>query len=48
MYSNILVALDGSEPSSRALDAALALASESGARHTPVYVVDLLVPAYDM
>ncbi|PXX33589.1 universal stress protein [Burkholderia sp. MS455] len=48
MYSNILVALDGSEPSSRALDAALTLASESGARLTPVYVVDFLVPAYDM
>ncbi|RQS96895.1 universal stress protein [Burkholderia seminalis] len=48
MYSNILVALDGSDTSSRALDAALTLASETGARLTPVYVVDLLVPAYDM
>ncbi|PFH20665.1 universal stress protein [Burkholderia sp. JKS000303] len=48
MYSNILVALDGSETSSRALDTALTLASESGARLTPVYVVDFLVPAYDM
>ena len=48
MYSNILVALDGSDTSSRALDAALALASETGARLTPVYVVDFLVPAYDM
>ncbi|MFJ1214760.1 universal stress protein [Burkholderia pyrrocinia] len=47
MYSNILVALDGSDTSSRALDAALTLASESGARLTPVYVVDFLVPAYD-
>ncbi|WP_261543339.1 universal stress protein [Burkholderia multivorans] len=48
MYSNILVALDGSDTSSRALDAALDLAAESGARLTPVYVVDFLVPAYDM
>ncbi|WP_175970323.1 universal stress protein [Burkholderia sp. BCC0322] len=48
MYSNILVALDGSDTSSRALDAALGLASETGARLTPVYVVDFLVPAYDM
>jgi len=47
MYSNILVALDGSDASSRALDAALALAAETGARLTPVYVVDFLVPAYD-
>ncbi|KUY55148.1 MULTISPECIES: universal stress protein [Burkholderia] len=47
MYSNILVALDGSDTSSRALDAALNLASETGARLTPVYVVDFLVPAYD-
>ncbi|MGU7780949.1 universal stress protein [Burkholderia sp. PU8-34] len=48
MYSNILVALDGSETSSQALDAALTLASESGARLTPVYVIDFLVPAYDV
>ncbi|WP_175925372.1 universal stress protein [Burkholderia cepacia] len=48
MYSNILVALDGSDTSSRALDAALTLAAETGARLTPVYVVDFLVPAYDM
>ncbi|AOK15102.1 universal stress protein UspA [Burkholderia cepacia] len=48
MYSNILVALDGSETSSHALDAALTLAAETGARLTPVYVVDFLVPAYDM
>lgn len=48
MYSNILVALDGSDTSSRALDAALDLAAETGARLTPVYVVDFLVPAYDM
>ncbi|RQR34181.1 universal stress protein [Burkholderia sp. Bp9142] len=47
MYSNILVALDGSDTSSRALDAALNLAAETGARLTPVYVVDVLVPAYD-
>ncbi|OJA99937.1 universal stress protein, partial [Burkholderia ubonensis] len=47
MYSHILVALDGSETSSHALDAALTLASETGARLTPVYVVDLMVPAYD-
>ncbi|AOI75900.1 universal stress protein [Burkholderia sp. NRF60-BP8] len=48
MYSNILVALDGSDTSSRALDVALDLAAETGARLTPVYVVDFLVPAYDM
>ncbi|WP_175711772.1 universal stress protein, partial [Burkholderia ambifaria] len=48
MYSNILVALDGSDTSSRALDAALTLASDTHARLTPVYVVDFLVPAYDM
>ncbi|WP_175885032.1 universal stress protein [Burkholderia sp. BCC0044] len=48
MYSNILVALDGSDTSSRALDAALDLAAQTGARLTPVYVVDFLVPAYDM
>ncbi|CAM2172293.1 Universal stress protein UspA [Burkholderia latens] len=47
MYSNILVALDGSDTSSGALDAALNLASVTGARLTPVYVVDFLVPAYD-
>ncbi|RKU04247.1 universal stress protein UspA [Burkholderia sp. Nafp2/4-1b] len=47
MYSNILVALDGSDTSSRALDAALDLAAETGARLTPVYVVDFMVPAYD-
>ncbi|OJB07225.1 universal stress protein, partial [Burkholderia ubonensis] len=47
MYSHILVALDGSETSSHALDAALTLAAETGARLTPVYVVDLMVPAYD-
>ncbi|KVT41266.1 universal stress protein [Burkholderia ubonensis] len=48
MYSSILVALDGSETSARALDAALTLASETGARLHPVYVVDFLVPAYDV
>ncbi|WP_175975824.1 universal stress protein [Burkholderia sp. BCC1047] len=48
MYSNILVALDGSDTSSRALDAALDLAAQTGARLTPVYVVDFLAPAYDM
>ncbi|MCO8590658.1 universal stress protein [Burkholderia multivorans] len=47
MYSNILVALDGSETSSRALDAALDVAAQAGAQLTPVYVVDFLVPAYD-
>ncbi|KVD88321.1 universal stress protein UspA [Burkholderia ubonensis] len=48
MYSNILVALDGSETSARALDAALTLASETGARLHPVYVVDFLVSASDV
>lgn len=48
MYTNILVALDGSETSSSALDAALTLASESAARLTPVYVVDYFLPVYDM
>ena len=41
MFSNILVALDGSETSSRALDAALMLASQMGARLNPVYAVIL-------
>ncbi|KWK49259.1 universal stress protein UspA [Burkholderia stagnalis] len=45
---DILVALDGSETSSSALDAALTLASESAARLTPVYVVDYFLPVYDM
>ncbi|MGK8206124.1 universal stress protein [Burkholderia cenocepacia] len=48
MYSNILVALDGSDTASHALDAALALAAESGATLHPVHVIDFMSPAYDI
>ncbi|AHI74924.1 universal stress family protein [Burkholderia thailandensis 2002721723] len=47
MYSIILVALDGSETASHALDAALQLAVDTGARLVPVYVVDMPVFAFD-
>ncbi|MGA7780164.1 MAG: universal stress protein [Paraburkholderia sp.] len=47
MYQHILVALDGSETSARALEAALRLARESGAELQPLYVVDVPVVAYD-
>lgn len=48
MYKKILVAVDGSETSSRALAAAVDLARESGARLQPVFVVDVPLLAYDV
>ncbi|MFC0398327.1 universal stress protein [Paraburkholderia rhizosphaerae] len=41
MYTNILVALDGSETSQQALETALRVACISGALLHPVYVVDM-------
>jgi nucleotide-binding universal stress UspA family protein len=41
MYSSILVALDGSDTSHQALDAALRLARENGALLHPLYVIDM-------
>lgn len=46
MYAHILVALDGSETASRALDAALRLAAETGAELDPLYVIDSPVLAF--
>lgn len=48
MYQKILVALDGSETSERALDAALQLAHDAGAQLQPLFVVDVPVIAYDV
>jgi nucleotide-binding universal stress UspA family protein len=48
MYQKILVALDGSEPSERALDAALQLAHDANAQLQPLFVVDVPVIAYDV
>jgi nucleotide-binding universal stress UspA family protein len=47
MYSNILVALDGSETSAHALDAALRLARGSHALLHPLYVIDVPLVAFD-
>lgn len=47
MYQQILVAVDGSETSARAFDAALQLARESGAQLQPLYVVDVPLMSYD-
>ncbi len=47
MYSHILVALDGSDTASRALDTALQLAADTGAELHPVYVVDIPILAFD-
>ncbi|WP_144158135.1 universal stress protein [Paraburkholderia sp. BCC1885] len=47
MYRYILVAIDGSETSRRAFDAALQLARESGAALQPLYVVDVPLMVYD-
>ncbi len=47
MYQHILVAIDGSETSRYAFDAALQLARESDAQLQPLYVVDNPLMAYD-
>jgi nucleotide-binding universal stress UspA family protein len=47
MYKRILVAIDGSETSTHAFDAALQLARENGAELQPLYVVDNPLMAYD-
>ncbi|MEA3130262.1 MAG: hypothetical protein QOF46_2057 [Paraburkholderia sp.] len=47
MYTRILVAIDGSETSEHAFDAALQLAHETGAQLQPLYVVDNPLMAYD-
>jgi nucleotide-binding universal stress UspA family protein len=47
MYQKILVAVDGSETSTRALTAAIGLARDSGARLQPLYVVDVPLMSYD-
>jgi nucleotide-binding universal stress UspA family protein len=48
MYNRILIALDGSDTASRALDVALDLAVEHGAQVLPLYVIDVPVIAYDV
>ncbi|WP_118184328.1 universal stress protein [Paraburkholderia phosphatilytica] len=47
MYDRILVALDGSDTASHALDAALDLAKLTGATLQPLYVIDLPLIAFD-
>lgn len=48
MYTRIVVALDGSKTASHALDTALDLAHDTGARLAAVYVIDLPVLALDV
>ncbi|MCG5076276.1 universal stress protein [Paraburkholderia tagetis] len=48
MFSRILVALDGSQTASGALDTALRLAHDTGAELQPLYVIDMPVLAYDV
>lgn len=48
MYSRIVVALDGSETASHALDVALNLAGDTGAQLLPIYVIDVPVFALDV
>jgi len=48
MYQKILVAVDGSETSARALSDEIELARESGARLQPLYVVDVPLMSYDI
>lgn len=47
MYQQILVAVDGSETSAHALDAALQLARDAGAKLQPLFVVDVPLMSYD-
>lgn len=46
MYDRILVALDGSETASQALDAALDFAKQTGAQLQPLYAIDLPIDAF--
>jgi nucleotide-binding universal stress UspA family protein len=46
MYQQILVAVDGSETSTHALDAALQLAHDAGAKLQPLFVVDVPLLVY--
>lgn len=48
MYQQILVAVDGSETSAHALDAALQLARDAGAKLHPLFVVDVPLMTYDV
>jgi nucleotide-binding universal stress UspA family protein len=48
MYKQILVAVDGSETSARALAAAIQMARDSGARLQPLYVVDVPLMSYEV
>ncbi|KAA1014296.1 universal stress protein [Paraburkholderia panacisoli] len=48
MYKQILVAVDGSATSARALTAAVQLARDSDARLQPLYVVDVPLMSYDV
>ncbi|MBN3810061.1 universal stress protein [Paraburkholderia sp. Ac-20347] len=48
MFSRILVALDGSQTASKALDAAIELARDSAAELQPLYVIDIPMLAYDV
>jgi nucleotide-binding universal stress UspA family protein len=47
MYQHILAAIDGSETSARAFEAAVRLARKCGAELQPLYVIDVPVMAYD-
>ncbi len=46
MFTRILVAIDGSETSQHAFEAALLLARENGAELQPLYVVDIPASTY--
>ncbi len=46
MYQRILVPIDGSETSTRAFSTALRIASETGAKLEPLYVIDLQPMTY--
>ncbi|HYS64874.1 MAG TPA: universal stress protein [Paraburkholderia sp.] len=48
MHQQILVAVDGSETSTRALDAALQLAHDADAKLQPLFVVDVPLLSYDV